>query len=203
MSYGFFVPDDFIKSVFQKYRIPLSESGSNSKTDTVIPIITDDVLKVYFHSLLTYFNQSAPPPEALLKLKFEELLVNIVSNNTHRLLKCVFCEICRSAKPSIKEIMEANFFSNLSLDEFARLCARSLTAFKREFHTIFQTTPGKWLLEKRLEFCRYMLETTAFGLDEICEMSGFENRTHFIRVFKNKYGVTPGKLSMQKKLHPQ
>jgi AraC family transcriptional regulator, exoenzyme S synthesis regulatory protein ExsA len=195
-----FVPDDFIKSVFQKYRIPLSTAEPNEKTDTLIPLVTDDVLKVYFHSLLTYFHQPSPPPETLLKLKFEELVVNILSNNAHRPLKCFFSEICRSAKPSIKEIMEANFFINLSLDEFARLCTRSLTAFKREFNIIFQTTPGKWLLEKRLEFGRYMLETTAFSLDEICEMSGFENRTHFIRVFKNKYGVTPGKLSMQKKL---
>ena len=196
-----FVPDDFIKSVFQKYRIPLSEAEPNEKTDTLIPLITDDVLKAYFHSLLTYFHQSAPPPEALLKLKFEELVVNILSNNTHRPIKCFFSEICRLAKPSIKEIMEANFFSKLSLDEFARLCARSLTGFKQEFNIIFQTTPGKWLLEKRLEFGRYMIETTAFSLDEICEMSGFENRTHFIRVFKNRYGVTPGKFGMQKKLH--
>ena len=198
-----FVPDDFIRSVFQKYQIPLSQGEPSQKTDTAIPLVTDDVLKVYFHSLLTYFHQPSPPPEALLKLKFEELVVSILSNNVHRPLKCFLSEICRSTKPSIKEIMEANFFSNLSLEEFARLCARSLSAFKREFTMIFQTTPGKWLLEKRLEFCRYMLETTDFSLDEICDMSGFENRTHFIRVFKNKYGVTPGKLSMQHKLHTQ
>ena len=57
-----FVPDDFIKSVFQKYRIPLSEEVSNEGADTIMPLTIDDVLKVYFHSLLTYFHQSAPPP---------------------------------------------------------------------------------------------------------------------------------------------
>ena len=193
-----FIPDDFIKSVFQKYRIPLSAAEPNEKTDTLIPLITDDVLKVYFHSLLTYFNQSIPPPEALLKLKFEELVVNILSGNTHRQLKCFFGEICRSGKPSIKEIMEANFFSNLSLEEFARLCARSLSAFKQEFKSIFQTTPGKWLQEKRLEYSRYLLETTTFNVDEVCAVTGFENRSHFIRVFKSKFGLTPGKFSMTK-----
>jgi AraC family transcriptional regulator, exoenzyme S synthesis regulatory protein ExsA len=196
-----FVPDDFIKSVFQKYRIPLITAEANEKTDTLIPLATDDVLEVYFHSLLTYFRHSAPPPETLLKLKFEELVINILSNDKHRSLKCFFSELCRSAKPSIKEIMEANFFSNLSLDEFARLCARSLSAFKQEFKNIFQTTPGKWLQEKRLEYSRYLLETTDNSIDEICEVSGFENRSHFIRVFKSKYGITPGKLNIQKKLH--
>ena len=193
-----FVPDDFIKSVFQKYRIPLIAAETHDKTDTLIPLITDDVLKVYFHSLLTFFRQFTPPPETLLKLKFEELVVNILSNNTHQPLKCFFSELCRSAKPSIKEIMEANFFSNLSLDEFARLCARSLSAFKQEFKNIFQTTPGRWLLEKRLEYSRYLLETTSFSIDEICTVSGFENRSHFIRVFKSKYGLTPAKFNIQK-----
>ncbi len=193
-----FVPDDFIKSVFQKYRIPLIAAETHEETDTLIPLITDDVLKVYFHSLLTFFRQFTPPPETLLKLKFEELVVNILSNNTHQPLKCFFSELCRSAKPSIKEIMEANFFSNLSLNEFARLCARSLSAFKQEFKNIFQTTPGKWLLEKRLEYSRYLLETTGFSIDEICTVSGFENRSHFIRVFKSKYGLTPAKFNIQK-----
>jgi AraC family transcriptional regulator, exoenzyme S synthesis regulatory protein ExsA len=193
-----FVPDDFIKSVFQKYRMPLIAAGADEKTDTLIPLLTDDVLKVYFHSLLTYFHQSAPPAETLLKLKFEELVVNILSNSSHRPLKCFFSEICRSGKPSIKEIMEANFFSNLSLAEFARLCARSLSAFKHEFKDIFQTTPGKWLQEKRLEYSRYLLETTTSNVDEICAISGFENRSHFIRVFKRKFGLTPGKFSTAK-----
>lgn len=197
-----FIPDDFIKSVFQKYRLPVSAAEPNEKTDTLIPLITDDVLRIYFHSLLTYFQQPAPPPEALLKLKFEELLVNILSGNGHMPLKCFFGEICRSARPSIKEIMEANFFSNLSLEEFARLCSRSLSAFKQEFKSIFQCTPGKWLQEKRLEYGRYLLETTTFNVDEVCAVTGFENRSHFIRVFKSKFGLTPGKFSMEKRNLP-
>ena len=188
-----FVPDDFIKAVFQKYRIPLAASPAHEITDSIIPLSTDAVLDAYFHSLLTYLHQPTPPSATLLRLKFEELLVNILSNNAHRTLKCFLSELCTSSKPSIKEIMEANFFNNLSLNEFARLCARSLSAFKQEFKSIFQTTPGKWLQEKRLEYSRYLLETTDCSIDEICGMSGFENRSHFNRSFKHKYGLTPGK----------
>ena len=193
-----FVPDDFIKSVFQKYRLPLTEVDATEKTDTVIPLATNDMLEVYFHSLMTYFQQLAPPAQSLLKLKFEELVVNILSNNTNQPLKCFLSEVCRSAKPAIKEIMEANFFSNLSLNEFARLCGRSLSAFKEDFKHIFHTTPGKWLLEKRLEYSRYLLESTVYSIDEICDASGFENKSHFSRVFKTRYGLTPGKFTLQK-----
>ena len=192
-----FVPDHFIKSVFQKHRIP-SITESDIKTDTLIPLQKDELLDVYFHSLLTYFRQGMPPSELLLKLKFEELVVTILSNNIHRPLKCFFSDLCRSEKPSVKAIMEANFFCNLSLEEFARLCTRSLSVFKEEFRDIFQTSPGKWLLEKRLKYSRYLLETTGLSIDEVCAICGFENRSHFNRVFKKRYGWSPGRYTKQK-----
>ena len=193
-----FIPDDFIKSIHQKYRISPSAAGPGAKTDTIIPLITDETLRAYFHSLLTYFHQPTPPSGTLLKLKFEELVVSILSGTGHTLLQSFLGDICRSASPSIKEVMEANFFSNLSLAEFARLSSRSLSAFKQEFRNIFQTTPAKWLQEKRLDYSLYLLEHTTFNVDEVCTVAGFENRSHFIRVFKGKFGVTPGKFSMEK-----
>lgn len=188
-----FVPDDFIKTVINKYRVSITTPAPNTPSDTVIPLAPDEILVTYFQSLLSHFLPSAPPAEILLKLKFEELLLHILSNNNHLPLSCYFFEICKSARPSIKEIMEANFSSNLSLEEFARLCSRSLTAFKKEFNGIYHNTPGKWLQEKRLEYGHYLLETTDHGIDEICMESGFENQSHFIRVFKSKYGLSPGK----------
>lgn len=193
-----FVPDDFIKAVAQKYKVPMPVEPVDDHADTVIQLISDEVLLSYFQSLLTHFLQSEPPTNALLKLKFEELLLSILSNRTQGQLNCYFSELCKSSKPSIREIMELNFFSNLSLEEFSRLCARSLSSFKKEFSQIYNASPGKWLLEKRLEYSYYLLETTDQSIDDICFESGFENRTHFIRVFKNKYGMSPGKIKTGK-----
>ncbi len=188
-----FVPDDFIRTVTQKYIIPFPIRPVNDPVDTVIPLISDNILTAYFQSLLTHFVQPTPPASSLLKLKFEELLLNILSNNIHTQVNRYFFEVCRTAKPSIREIMELNFFSNLSLDEFARLCSRSLSAFKRDFIQIYNVSPGRWLMEKRLEYSCYLLETTDLSIDDIRLESGFENRTHFMRVFKHRFGVTPGK----------
>jgi AraC family transcriptional regulator, exoenzyme S synthesis regulatory protein ExsA len=192
-----FVPDEFIRNVIKKYNLPLVAAGEGQPSDTVIPLVPDDILVTYSHSLLAHFRAAVPPPASLLKLKFEELIVNILSNNNHMALKTYFSGLHAAAKPSIREIMETNFFTNLSLEEFARLCARSLSAFKQEFKNIYQTTPGKWLQEKRLEYARYLLETTDNTIEEICMETGFENRSHFIRVFKNKYGLPPGRMKTQ------
>ncbi len=185
-----FVPDDFIRSVIHKYKIGLV--ASKEYVDTIFPFGEDEVLQAYFYSLLSYFNQPSPPPGALLKLKFEELLVGILSNNKYLPLNCYFSDLSRSSKPSIVEIMEDNFTYNLSMSEFARLCARSLSSFKNDFRKSFQMTPGKWLLNKRLEYSKFLLESSNETIDEIYTKSGFENKSHFTRVFKGKFGKAPG-----------
>jgi len=192
-----FLPDDFIKTVILKHKLSLHTQSPNEGIDTVISLFSDEVLITYFHSLLTYFQQPNPPSKTLLKLKFEELIINILTNNKHRPLQYYFSELCSTTKPSLKEIMEANFPHNLSIGEFARMCSRSLSSFKLEFKSIYHTTPGKWLLDKRLDYSQYLLEATEDTLDEISFVSGFENKSHFIRVFKRKYGLTPGKYRIQ------
>src|SRR5690606_30301422 len=195
-----FVPDDFIRSVFQKYQLPVIATTPDT-TDTLIPLPESDVLDTYFHSVLSYFKHPVPPPESLLKIKFEELLVSIISTNLYDPLNNYLRGLCLTSKCSIKEVMEANFFCNLTLDEFARLCCRSLSAFKREFKEVFNTTPGRWLLEKRLEYGHYLLQTTDMSIDEICTISGFENRSHFNRTFKERFALSPGKLGRNMREH--
>jgi AraC-like DNA-binding protein len=195
-----FVPDDFIRQVFQKYKLPVMAAAPDN-TDTLISLPPSDVLDTYFHSMLSYFKEPVPPSESLLKIKFEELLVSIISNNLYGPLTNFFRSLCLTNKATIKAIMEANFFCNLTLEDFARLCCRSLSAFKREFKEIFNTTPGKWLLEKRLEYSHYLIETTDMSIDEVCMVSGFENRSHFNRAFKERFNISPGKLGRKTREH--
>ena len=192
-----FVPDDFIRYVMIKYNLPL-ESDSIESCDAIYPFGSDQVLQTYFHSLLAYFNQPKPPANSLLKLKFEELIVSILSTSKHLPLKCYFKEIAKSTTPSIKQIMEDNFVYNLSISEYARLCARSLSTFKSEFKKTHNTSPGKWLLSKRLEHSKYLIDNTDQSLDMVCMNSGFENKSHFTRTFKAKYGLPPGQYKSHK-----
>ena len=134
-----FLPDQFVKNVVEKYGLKLLPPvDKNFKSDIVVALEKDDVLDAYFHSLLTLFQQTTPPSGTLLRIKFEELIVSIITRNDNSSVKDYFRQLCLRSKVSIQEIMEANFSNDLSLDEFARLCSRSLTAFKREFKSIYQ-----------------------------------------------------------------
>ena len=187
-----FVPDNFIKSVIEKYELTLGRVTVKKIPDTIIPIETDRILTTYFQSLLQYFTRSQSPSRALLKLKFEELIVHLMTHAEFNVLRCYFQEICSRSKQSVSEIMEYNFCSNLSLEEFARMCARSLSGFKRDFKKQYGIPPGRWLREKRLEHSKFLLENANLNIGEVCLECGFENRSHFIREFRKKYGTPPG-----------
>ncbi|MHA4739958.1 helix-turn-helix domain-containing protein [Dyadobacter sp. MSC1_007] len=94
-------------------------------------------------------------------------------------------------KTSLRDVMENNYLHNMSLKEYARIANRSLATFKREFKTLFDTTPGKWLIAKRLDYALLMLYKTRKNINEITFESGFENTSHFSRVFKERFGTSP------------
>jgi len=88
-------------------------------------------------------------------------------------------------------VMQNNFAFNLTLEEYAKLACKSVATFKREFKKTFNDTPAKWVLRKKLKFATELLENTSLTVGEICFECGFENQTHFSRVFKEKMSVSP------------
>ncbi|WP_347922218.1 alpha/beta fold hydrolase [Pontimicrobium sp. SW4] len=91
----------------------------------------------------------------------------------------------------LETIMSENFLRNLKVEEFATLCGRSLSAFKRDFKNIFNTTPSKWIKSKRLERAKALLIESDLNISQICYDCGFINSSHFIKSFKEKYNLPP------------
>lgn len=91
----------------------------------------------------------------------------------------------------IEKVMSENFLYNLKVKEFAKLCGRSLSAFKRDFKRIYNTSPSKWIKSKRLEHAKTLLIESELNINQICYDCGFINSSHFIRSFKEKYNLPP------------
>ena len=163
----------------------------SSTPDMLVEINVNEATRAFFYSIVPYFTQQEPPNESLLELKFKELMFNLFSNPSNSNLLAYANSICDCHKPLLQEVMEANYTYNLSLTEFARIAHRSLAAFKREFKENFHMTPGRWLIKKRLDYAQSLLNITQKNVNEIAYDSGFENATHFSRVFKEKFGLSP------------
>lgn len=187
-----FVPDHFISEVMQHNAGAITATNClNMPSDSVIPICLDEALTAYFLSVFAYFRKQAAPPKDLLEIKFRELILNLSCSTQNEALCAYFKSLCCGRKTSIREIMEANFTYNIKLADFAQLCGRSLTTFKRDFTSIYHTSPGRWLVLQRLSYARQLLETSDKNINELAYESGFENVSHFVKTFRETFGMPP------------
>ena len=187
---GFFLSDELIRETMEelKGKMPLSASGTTEEFSATL-VQSSEYLEGYFHSMLTYFRGIDRPPDHILVLKLKELLVNLIS--TDSLLAAYFKSLTQSSKPSLRRIMEDNYCYKLRLEDYAELCHCSLSTFKREFQQVFKETPGKWITGRRVEHAANILVNTDQSVSEVAFESGFEDLSHFSRVFKQVTGKSP------------
>jgi AraC-like DNA-binding protein len=189
----FFIPDEFICDTLRTKTKPLAKY--EQRFEPAMPIESNEMLKGFFLSMSTYFNETRDPDPSLLELKFRELVLNIADNPGNRDLLSYFCSLLNEPQSVMLErVMEDNFCYNLKLETYAELSTRSLSAFKRDFERLFGTTPGKWLLERRLNYARHLLSDRNRNVSEAAFESGFESPSHFSRAFKRRFGKAPTEL---------
>jgi transcriptional regulator GlxA family with amidase domain len=82
---------------------------------------------------------------------------------------------------------------DLNIQDFEYIANRSLSAFKRDFKKDYQTSPGKWLTERRLKRAKSMLQTGNNSISQVAFDCGFTNSSHFSRSYKAEYGLSPSK----------
>jgi AraC family transcriptional regulator, exoenzyme S synthesis regulatory protein ExsA len=186
-----FVPDPFIIETIQHSELVLPPVISEPSTEPVIPVEPEPVLDAYFQSVFSYFGQEQKPPTALLELKFRELIMCILASGKNHKLAGYLRSLCQKNKACLEEVMERNFIFNMKLQEFAKLSGRSLASFKRDFSAVFKTTPGRWLIQRKLQYAKHLLDMTDKNINELSFDAGFESPSHFIRLFKQYYQVTP------------
>lgn len=188
-----FMPDEFIK----KFILNFSDSISSEKvtgnldSDGVIRIEMDDFLVSYIKSLEVYFSMQEHPNTNVIKLKFEELLLNIFTSKKHSNIAAYLCSLLDSNNQQLKQVMTENFPYNLKLNDYAALSNMSLSTFKRTFKDIFNETPGRWLSQQKIILATQYLKNTDKTINQIAYDCGFEDPSHFIKVFKKQEKQTP------------
>lgn len=198
----FFIPDEFICDTLHMRTKPMVRYEEHF--EPLMQIESSETLKGFFLSMFSYFTETSDPDPSLLELKFKELILNIADNSANRDLLAYFCSLMHEPQSVLlKRVMEDNFCYNLKLEVYAELSNRSLSAFKRDFEKLYQNTPGKWLLEKRLHHALHLLNNQNKTVSEAAFESGFESPSHFSRAFKTRFGKGPAEMKGQALLRSQ
>jgi AraC-like DNA-binding protein len=179
--------EELLREIALKEKIEIGKKYTGPPT---ILIPGNDFLRSYFQSVLPYANHPGEQiTNALGILKIKEAVYLLM--NTMPELKEFLFDFSEPHKIDLEKFMLRNFQYNIPIEKFARLTGRSLAGFKRDFQKIFGMPPRQWLLEKRLQQARHLIEKKSKKPSAIYLDLGFESSSHFSHSFKKKFGKTP------------
>ncbi len=180
-------------AVLQQYALDNSiHENKNYTGERNLLLKPDTLLKSYFQSLLPYVEQFEKISKKLAVIKTNEAIELLLYLKPS--LKSFLFDFSEPYKIDLEKFMLQNYHYNVPVEHFAKLTGRSLAAFKRDFGHVFQTSPRKWLQEKRLAEAYHLIQQKKRKPTDIYLEVGFENLSHFYTSFKQKFGVTPASI---------
>lgn len=147
------------------------------------------LLESFFASLIPYFDLESELPEKIISVKIEEALT--ILRTIDKGIDNLLADFSQPYKIHLADFMEKNYMFNMTMEKFGHMTGRSLTTFKRDFKKAFNTTPQKWIIQKRLELAHYQLSEKRRKPIDVYLETGFENLSHFSFAFKKHFGYAP------------
>jgi AraC-like DNA-binding protein len=172
----------------------LNVKPTASRSPKIYSFNNHPLLESCLASLVPYFEMNELP-ENLASLKITEAVT--ILRSIDKEIDHVLANFEEPDKIDLAAFMEKNFMFNLTLEKFSYLTGRSLTTFKRDFKKAFNTTPQRWLTQKRLELAHCQFVEKKKKPIDACYESGFENLSHFSYAFKKHFGYAPRELLSQ------
>ena len=90
-----------------------------------------------------------------------------------------------------EDVIKNNLYTDLGLEELAKLCHMSLSSFKRKFRDVYSESPGKYMTRLKIEKAKTLLKLQDLPVSEIVFQAGFNSISAFNRAFKAETGQSP------------
>lgn len=179
-----FLSDDLIKSIPRVEIRPKRVERPYFKGNT-IPYMEQEV------KAILELMQAQEDYSEIIRLKMIELLIYIQRLDKESVLQGMLNTL--SETRSFQEEVTINYDQYHNLEEMAVAMNMSVSTFKRRFQKEFECTPHCWMNERKLMKAVMLLDTSDYSVTDISFICGFESLSTFMRAFKKKYGISPGK----------
>lgn len=175
------------------YRLNISSTHSceNCREYSHVVYPATNALKNFFTTANQYIKDDFfSHDETAESMKMTELIYLIVSQRD----SCIKSKILDNVdvmKENFEQTIYKYIFEDISIEDLAKECNRSLTSFKKEFRRHFYEPPHKWFIKQRLMHSRLLLISTNKSIAEVGMECNFPNTSHFIKLFRKEYAMTP------------
>lgn len=93
------------------------------------------------------------------------------------------------------DFLLSHFTGVIDIPSVAMQCGLSEYYFFRLFKAVYGKSPMQFVIDKRLEFSRELLQQQMCSVTEAARLSGFGDIFSFSKSFRKRFGFSPGKLS--------
>ena len=98
----------------------------------------------------------------------------------------------------VQKHIEENYSENITLTDVAKQFNIDMYYLSHTFKKMSGYTFKQYLIAQRLSKAKELLLTTPKSVTEVCMCCGFNNVSHFIRLFKKNEGLSPLKYKLNK-----
>ena len=91
----------------------------------------------------------------------------------------------------IKNYLDANYSENITLDMLASLSHMNKYYMAHAFTKHIGVSPITYVLQKRIQEGKSLLESTSYSISQISDILGFSSQSYFSQAFKKATGKTP------------
>jgi len=154
-------------------------------------INNDFLIQKYIEGLLFYFENPSLINEDILILKVREIILLLSQTQNAESIQVILSQLFSPTTYTFKQIIEANLFSQLTIEELSQQNNLSVSSFKREFAKLYNDTPANYIKSRKLEKAAELLQVSDQRITEIAFDCGFNDLANFTKSFTSKYSVSP------------
>jgi len=182
------IPDSTARNV-------LGSASSAQIRDALLPLCADSIVDPFLESLICRMWACAEGNHLADRYQADGILMTLLAalvrktDNFNSLESRIDFPKWRFVR--VVEYVDAHLDQNITLEDLAMAAGFSRTHFVRSFRKQTGETPHKWLMRRRLERVKDLLQSTEESLSQIADKCGFSSQSHMSTTMKRAVGLTP------------
>lgn len=150
-----------------------------------------DIVRFYFDQIIKEIKETSPDAQTICRNLTENLIIHLSRQANFSVTLAPIQKRNPRVCITIRQYIDNHFKENISLDMLAELSHVSKYHMVHVFTEEYGISPINYLIAKRIEEGKKLLQTTDYSLALIGKTLGFSSPSYFSQAFKKQVQCTP------------
>lgn len=189
------ISEDKINKVLQlmNEQMPKDSRKEWGLMDYNFHFVNDPGIFQILKRLLFLFSEDHPSKDFFVDNMLRELIIRILQTNERKIYSNTTLSLTNESRlAGVIRYIRENLASSLQVDGLSRMACMSPSHFYRTFKSELGISPVEFISNERIKLAVALLQDSKRSIKDVYLDCGFESRSYFNRVFKNRQKIAPG-----------